>query len=185
MSADVPQMAASGLAHLAFVPLEGAVKGDVITRRLAESIALGLLADGAQLPSEADLAAQFGVSTVTLRASLAELRRTGLVETRRGRGGGSFVKAPPAAGAGLLTPDLQGLTIDGLRDLRDLHCVVSGGAAALAAGRARGVALTRPLSPRFASGQGGDSFRSCPGRLPGSISRWRQQRVQSASPKQR
>ncbi|MCX6433984.1 MAG: GntR family transcriptional regulator [Actinobacteria bacterium] len=131
------------LGHLAFVPLDDAVKGNVIARRLTERIALGLLADGTQLPSEADLAAQFSVSTVTLREALAELRSLGLVETRRGRGGGSFVKAPGDNATGLLTRELSELSIDGLRDLRDVKCVVSGGAAALAAARARGIALPR------------------------------------------
>jgi DNA-binding FadR family transcriptional regulator len=137
------QAGSPSLGHLAFVPLDGAVKGNVIARRLTERIALGLLADGTQLPSEADLAAQFSVSTVTLRDALAELRRLGLVETRRGRGGGSFVKAPGDTAAGLLARNLSDLSIDDLRDLRDVKCVVSGGAAALAAGRARGVALPR------------------------------------------
>ena len=39
------------------------------------------------------MARQFGVATVTTREALEALRELGLVETRRGRDGGSFVIA--------------------------------------------------------------------------------------------
>ena len=43
-------------------------------------------APGTQFPSEVDLAAQFGVSRVTVRNALAMLERDGLIERRRGSG---------------------------------------------------------------------------------------------------
>ena len=46
---------------------------------LAGQIAMGTLPPGARLPTEQDLAAWFGVSRMTLRHSLAELARRGLV----------------------------------------------------------------------------------------------------------
>lgn len=73
-----------------FAPLQNGARGDVVARRIGEAIGLGLVADGEQLPSESDLAGAFNVSTVTLREALSTLRERGLVETRRGRGGGSF-----------------------------------------------------------------------------------------------
>ena len=57
-----------------------------------DAIALGLLPDSEQLPGEADLAGIFGVSTTTIREALSSFRLRGLIHTRRGRGGGSFVK---------------------------------------------------------------------------------------------
>lgn len=53
---------------------------------LVDRIARGEVARGAQLPSEHDLMARFGVSRVTARQALDELRSLGLVESRRGKG---------------------------------------------------------------------------------------------------
>lgn len=47
---------------------------------------------GAQLPSEAELAAAYGVSRLTVRDSIAALARSGLVVTRKGSG--TFVAHP-------------------------------------------------------------------------------------------
>ena len=79
-----------------FAPLESSSRSELVARRLTDAIALGLLPDAKQLPGEADLAHQFGVSTVTIREALSVLRQEGLIETRRGRGGGSFVPRPGA-----------------------------------------------------------------------------------------
>src|SRR5687768_10641430 len=75
-----------------FAPVaDGSARREVVARRLGGAIALGLIGDGEQLPSELELATSLNVSTVTLRDALADLRARGLVVTRRGRGGGSFV----------------------------------------------------------------------------------------------
>ena len=68
------------MTHVAvFAPLDdGAVRSDAVVRRLAGAIALGLIADGEQLPPEAELATSLRVAVVTLREALADLRRRGL-----------------------------------------------------------------------------------------------------------
>lgn len=109
---------------------------DTVTRQLADAIQLGLLAPGEQLPAEPVLAGQLGVSTVTLRDALAALRGQGLVETRRGRTGGSFVVGPASAPAGRLRARLKELSVVELRDLADEWTAVAGAAARLAAARA-------------------------------------------------
>ena len=78
----------------AFIRLRQEGRTDEVARRLVEAIELGLFAEGQQLPSESELALQLGVATVTLREALVVLRQRGLIETRRGRNGGSFVCAP-------------------------------------------------------------------------------------------
>ncbi|WP_051378560.1 FadR/GntR family transcriptional regulator [Derxia gummosa] len=59
--------------------------------RLGSAIKMGLLVGGDQLPPERELAALMGVSRLTLRAALKGLESGGFIESRRGRGGGTFV----------------------------------------------------------------------------------------------
>ena len=134
----MPAPDASWIARLAvFAPLENLGRAKTIARRLADAISLGLLADGEQLPSEPDLAARLGVATVTVREALSELREHGLIVTRRGRGGGSFVRAPgPKEAIGHLRRRLGDLTVADLRDLGDHYSALAAGSALLAAERA-------------------------------------------------
>jgi DNA-binding transcriptional regulator YhcF (GntR family) len=64
---------------------------DEITDRLVTAIAIGEYLPGARLPVERELASSLGVGRMTVRAALARLVERGLLETRRGRGGGSYV----------------------------------------------------------------------------------------------
>jgi DNA-binding FadR family transcriptional regulator len=57
---------------------------DAVVQRL-EDLVLGELEPGAVLPSEADLAARFEVSRLTLREAVRSLQARGLVETHHGR----------------------------------------------------------------------------------------------------
>ena len=114
----------------------GAVNGlaGQVAQRLREAIQLGILLDGERLPPEARLAEQLGVSTVTLREALAVLREQGLVTTRRGRGGGTFVTAADLDSA--LGRRLRELSVAGVRDLGDHRSAISAMTARLAAQRA-------------------------------------------------
>ena len=64
-----------------------------ISDELKAHIAEGRHASGAQLPTEAQLAARFGVNRHTVRRALADLAEQGLVRSRRGLG--VFVVGPP------------------------------------------------------------------------------------------
>lgn len=119
-----------------FAPLGRGGRAEEVIQRIAESIALGLLADGEQLPSETELAARLGVSTVTLREALASLRQQGLIETRRGRNGGSFVRSAIGLSKAVLETRLRSFSVSELRDAGDELAAVSGAAARLAATRA-------------------------------------------------
>jgi DNA-binding FadR family transcriptional regulator len=67
--------------------------------RLLTVIKLGMIAPGDRFPAERELAAQLGISRLTLREALAELQKAGYVSARRGRLGGTFVTyTPPAPG---------------------------------------------------------------------------------------
>lgn len=74
-----------------FTPIGEAGRAELVERRLAEAIMGGHLRAGDRLPSEADLAKTMGVAPTTVREALMSLRTRGLVVTRRGRNGGSFV----------------------------------------------------------------------------------------------
>lgn len=63
-----------------------------IERWLKRRMASGHLVPGDKLPPEGVLAAGLGVSRMTLRQALASLEAAGLLERRRGRAGGNFVR---------------------------------------------------------------------------------------------
>lgn len=107
-------------------------RADQVAQRLGDAIRRGLLADGLRLPPEPELAQQLRVATVTLREGLAMLRQQGLVVTRRGRGGGTFVRRPDA----VTISGLDEFTVLSLRELGDHRRAIAGVAAGLAAERA-------------------------------------------------
>jgi DNA-binding FadR family transcriptional regulator len=122
------------------VPVRNAF--EVTVERLAQSIRLGVLVGGEQLPPERELAETLGVSRVTLREAIKALRSADLVESRRGRGGGNFVVTPSAPS--MQAPQRGGKPDDvialasvrpALNDTLDLRRIVEPGAAALAATR--------------------------------------------------
>jgi GntR family transcriptional regulator, transcriptional repressor for pyruvate dehydrogenase complex len=123
-----------------FAPLETGRRADAVVRRLADGIALGLLVPDEQLPSESELADTFGVSPVTVREALTMLREQGLVATRRGRGGGSFVRDVRGGGAAVMDERLHArlrtVSPSELRDLADHYVAITGTGALLAADRA-------------------------------------------------
>jgi GntR family transcriptional regulator, transcriptional repressor for pyruvate dehydrogenase complex len=119
-----------------FAPLETLSRSELVARRLSDAIALGLIPDAEQLPGESDLAGIFGVSTTTIREALSSLRLRGLIDTRRGRGGGSFVRAHEEISTAIVRDRLEELSLAQLRDLGDHYSAIAGTAARLAAERA-------------------------------------------------
>jgi DNA-binding FadR family transcriptional regulator len=151
-----------------FAPLDdGALRSEAVVRRVGSAIALGLLDDGEQLPAEAELATLLNVSTVTLRDALAELRELGLVETRRGRGGGSFVRSRDDALAEVADARLAELGTTDLRELGDLHAAVASTAARLAATRAsqQEIDRLRDIVGRLAAAESVTAQRRIDGRF--------------------
>ena len=64
-----------------------------IAEDLEEQIQSGSLAEGSQLPTEADLREQYGASRNTIRDAIQRLTGKGLIETRPGKG--TFVTRKP------------------------------------------------------------------------------------------
>lgn len=69
---------------------------DVLANHLREQILRGQLPEGSALPVERELAAAVGLSRGTVRDALRVLEIEGLITTRPGRAGGSFVRRPDA-----------------------------------------------------------------------------------------
>ncbi|GGT45309.1 FadR/GntR family transcriptional regulator [Streptomyces purpureus] len=63
--------------------------------QILQVVRLGLVPGGERLPAERELAERMGISRVTLREVLKVLQEQGLVESRRGRYGGTFVRRRP------------------------------------------------------------------------------------------
>jgi len=71
-----------------------------IVLQLQQEILSGAVAPGARLPTERELAAQFGVSRASIREALSVLQSRGLIESRQGDG----TIVSPTAHDGLLLP---------------------------------------------------------------------------------
>ena len=99
---------------------------DEITDRLVTAIAIGEYLPGARLPVERELAGSLGVGRMTVRAALARLVERGLLETRRGRGGGSYVVDQwPESSTDAVRRTLT-MRLDELRDRCDAICRLHG-----------------------------------------------------------
>jgi DNA-binding FadR family transcriptional regulator len=125
-----------GAREAIFAQLIEAGRAEQVARRLTDAIILGVLAPGERLPSEQELARRFGVALITVREGLVILREADLVETRRGRGGGSFVIQADAPHGALLHARLRGLGHVELSDLAVYFSTIVEGCAERAAQRA-------------------------------------------------
>jgi GntR family transcriptional repressor for pyruvate dehydrogenase complex len=115
---------------------EGLGRAEQVAHQLETAIMMGILAQGDRLPSESDLASELGISQLTLRQSLATLRTKGLIETSRGRSGGSVIQGSPELSEAHVRRKLQATSTEDLRDLGDLGTAVASMSAQLAAERA-------------------------------------------------
>lgn len=95
----------------------------------------GVLHAGERLPAETDLAQSFGVAPATAREALLGLRERGLITTRRGRNGGSFV-ADSADPATFARDALVTTSRVALRDAATHYGTITAAAVELAARRA-------------------------------------------------
>lgn len=118
-----------------FLPIGDEGRAELVERRIAEAITGGLIPAGERLPSESSLARSLRVAPVTVREALVALRDRGLIVTRRGRNGGSFVtdSADPALFA---AKRLASMSRVALRDLGAHYAAITRACVSLAAVRA-------------------------------------------------
>lgn len=94
-----PRQVSSGRSSLRFEPIDQPRAHEYIAEQLRREITLGLILSGDALPPERVLAQMFGAGRATVQEAVNLLESEGLVETRRGRGGGTFVIAPARTAA--------------------------------------------------------------------------------------
>lgn len=120
-----------GLLGLSRATMSGSVAARLIT-----AIAVATYSPGERLPSERELAERLSVSRVTIRQALQKVAELGLVESRRGRGGGTFVTSlswqDVAPNEARRTLEVE---LPRLRELFDYRCLVEGMIAFTAASR--------------------------------------------------
>lgn len=107
----------------------------LVARRIRTAIGLGVLGNHDKLPKEADLARQLGVTSFALREALGALRAEGIIVTRAGKNGGSFVRLQLDAGRRLAIDELTEISATELRDLGDWRQMLTVQEASLAAVR--------------------------------------------------
>jgi len=140
---------------------------DEITDRLITAIAIGEYLPGARLPVERDLAASLGAGRMTVRAALARLLDRGLIETRRGRGGGSYVcNQWPDSSTDAVGRTLRA-RLDELRDRCDAICRLQGtvSRAAAEARTEHDIAVIRTRFEEYRTAQSGLAAQQADSRL--------------------
>ncbi len=99
--------------------------------QILQILRLGLVPVGERLPAERELADRLRISRVTLREVLKVLQDQGLVDSRRGRYGGTFVlPRPDASGEGELRRRVESVDVEDTLRFRE---VLEVGAAGLCA----------------------------------------------------
>jgi GntR family transcriptional repressor for pyruvate dehydrogenase complex len=132
---------------------------DLVAQRLRERIINGSMQDGDDLPREADLVAEFGVSRPSMREALRILETEGILRIRRGRIGGASVSRPTEKSAAyhlglvLQSRDVMAGDVAAARAVLEPACT------GLAAGRRYRTKLTRQLDKLVDESEGliGDS----------------------------
>ena len=116
--------------------------------RLLTVIKLGLIGPGERFPPERELAAQLGISRLTLREAIGELQRADYVESRRGRLGGTFITYTRPAPNMSDLPRLARERGKKLADALTFRYAVETGAADMLAQQLAAAADGSPLSQR-------------------------------------
>lgn len=114
-------------------PVRGHHAFEACVEQLATAIRLGVYPRGTALPAERDLAGILQVSRATLREAMAALREAGLVETTRGRGGGTVVTLKPRTPSARAAARISAARRSEWLDALEFRRIVEPGAAYLAA----------------------------------------------------
>ncbi|WP_427017251.1 FadR/GntR family transcriptional regulator [Pseudarthrobacter sp. P1] len=118
-----------------FTPIKSGGLVDEVCRRIELAVETGLLTSGQRLPNEVELAGALGISAVTAREALSQLRGQGLIRTARGRSGGSFIADDALPSLENARSKLRTLTRLQITDLGLHHQAIAVACAGIAAKR--------------------------------------------------
>lgn len=136
MPSPLPHTTPNRLRTATFAPIGEEGRTEIVESRLVQAISVGAFVEGERLPSENELSSLLGVAVVTVREALSVLRNRGLIETRRGRGGGSFVRTSHGAVEEVNARTLAQMPRVSLADLGVHYEVIVGACAEYACQRA-------------------------------------------------
>lgn len=134
----VPTEPEGDLSESVLRPVRGHHAFEACVEQLGTAIRLGVYPLGSTLPPERELSERLRVSRATLREAMAAMRQAGLVETTRGRSGGTVVTLKPRTPSGRAAARISEAKRQDWLDTLDFRRVVEPGAAA----RAAALALT-------------------------------------------
>lgn len=143
MDSDVSENEFAGAAvsfdrSLLLKPIRGGNTFEETVERILQTIRLGLIHPGEQLPPERELATMLEISRDTVREATAALSEAGYLSIRRGRYGGTFIADTIPAGPIVIGRDGEVLerhrvTAAEIQDILVLRSVLEPGAAYRAA----------------------------------------------------
>ena len=143
MDADLSDNEVAGAAtgfdrSLLLKPIRGGNTFEETVERILQTIRLGLIHPGEQLPPERELATMLEISRDTVRDAIASLSEAGYLSIRRGRYGGTFVADTIPAGPIVIGRDGEVLerhhfTVSDILDVLVFRSVLEPGAAYQAA----------------------------------------------------
>lgn len=119
-----------------FTPISNERYYTIVVNQIKELIDSGKLKDGEMLPSEMELASEMNTSRNTVREALLILDFMGYVATKKGKGTFVTAPAPKTEGRPNLAEVFDGMVKQNsglLQEFLDLHALLSGSAAELAA----------------------------------------------------
>lgn len=119
-----------------FEPLKNERAFESIAKQIKETIFSGKLGPGDKLPTERELAEIFNASRVSVRSALLNLEQSGLLNIRKGAGGGFFVRDFNSKPVRDSMGDLLKLGKTSIADLTEARLIIEPQAAGLAAKRA-------------------------------------------------
>jgi GntR family transcriptional repressor for pyruvate dehydrogenase complex len=163
---------AAELEDVASRPRERPTVTASLADKLVTAIAVGTYSPGERLPPERELAASLHVSRATLRQALQHVAGLGLLEARRGRGGGNFVATVSWEE---VAPEVARRTLEvelpRMEELFDFRCLVEGMIARAAAERrtAQDVCQMRAALEEFGAVEGMTEARAIDRRLHGLV----------------